>query len=214
MTLTRSAVARLASLLLALTMQGASAQPAAPAMAAADPHAPLYSMLPEAIKRAGELRFVGDSHPPYRIVTDDRQIGSGIEPELARVLERVLGVPIRHNVVNSLSATLAGLEAGRYDVAMGPAVATVDRLKRFDGVSWMNTRPAFVYPTDRPARYTQLSDLCGRKISFVAGSVTERVIDRVIEHCVHEGRPPAIHVPLVDTNMTLVATQEIGRAHV
>lgn len=172
-----------------------------------DPGAPLYAQLPADIRKAGVLRFVGDSHPPYRIVSDDRRISTGIEPDLARALEKVLGVPIRHHVVNSLSATLGGLEAGRYDLALGPAVATVERQRRFDGVSWMTTRPSFVYPNDRPRRYTQVTDLCGRKISYVAGSVTERVVNRVIESCAKEGLPAAIHVPLVDTNMTLVATQ-------
>lgn len=184
---------------------------AAQGLTAPNPKAPLYDRLPAEVKRLGVLRFVGDSHPPYRIVTDDRKIGAGIEPDLARALERVLGVPISHAVVNSLSATLAGLEAGRYDLALGPGVATVERQRRFDGVSWMTSRPSFVYPMDRPARYAQVTDLCGRKISYVAGSVTERVINRVVDLCAAAHLPPAVHVPLVDTNMTMIATQA-GRA--
>lgn len=180
---------------------------------AANPAAPLYAQLPEKIRMQGELRFVGDSHPPYRIVTDNRMIKSGLEPDLARALEKELGIPIRHHVVNSLSATLAGLAAGRYDVAMGPAVATAERLKRFDGVTWLTTRPAFVFPKDRPTRYTQVMDLCGHQISYVAGSVTERVTKKVIQLCEAAGKAAAVHVPLVDTNMTLVATQA-GRADV
>lgn len=181
------------------------------AMTKVDPTAPLYARLPEKIRQTGFLRFVGDSHPPYRIVSDDRKIREGIDTDLSRALESVLGVPIEHHVVNSLSATLGGLEAGRYDVAMGPGLATLERQKRFDGVSWMITRPSFVFPTDRPGRYGRVEDLCGRKIAYVAGSVTERVLNRVIERCEKSGLPPAIHVPLVDGNMTLIATQA-GRA--
>lgn len=193
--------------LLLLVLMATQTLASAAGLAAPDPGAPLYAQLPPEIRKAGVLRFVGDSHPPYRIVSDDRRISDGIEPEMARALEKLLGVPIRHHVVNSLSATLAGLEAGRYDLALGPGVATEARQKRFDGVSWMTTRPSFVYPNDRPRRYTQLTDLCGRKISYVAGSVTERVLNRLIERCEQQRMPPAIHVPLVDTNMTLVATQ-------
>lgn len=182
-------------------------------LAAPDPKAPFYAQLPEAVRQAGVLRFVGDAHPPYRIVSDDRRIADGLEPALARALERQLGVPIRHHVVNSLSATLAGIEAGRYDVALGPGVATLERQKRFDGVAWMRTRPAFVYPNDRTPRYASPLDLCGKRISYVAGSVTERVTERVVAQCAAAGRPPALHVPLVDNNMTLVATQA-GRADV
>jgi len=173
--------------------------------------APLYSQLPAEVRRTGVLRFVGDSHPPYRIVDDERQIKDGLQADFARALEPLLGVRIQHHVVNSLSATLAGLEAGRYDVAMGPALATPARLVRFDAVSWMITRPSFVYPTSRPLVYKRVEDLCGRKISYVAGSVTERVTDRVIERCRQLGKPAAQHVPLLDNNMTLIATQA-GRA--
>lgn len=173
--------------------------------------APLFDRLPPEVRASGVLRFVGDSHPPYRILSDDRQLKEGVQFDFALALEPVLGVRIRHFVVNSLSATLAGLEAGRYDVAMGPGVATPERQKRFDGVSYMITRPSFVFPLDRAPRYTRAEDLCGRRISYVAGSVTERVTERVIERCAKSGLPPALHVPLVDTNMTLIATQA-GRA--
>ncbi len=190
---------------------GAAGPAAAAALQTPNPAAPLYGRLPPQVRAAGVLRFVGDSHPPYRILGDDRRIREGIDADLARALEPVLGVPIRHHVVNSLSATLAGLEAGRYDVAMGPALATRERQLRFDAVSWLVTRPSFVYPTNRPARYRRVEDLCGRKIAYVAGSVTERVINRVVERCSAAGLPATQHVPLVDTNMTMVATQA-GRA--
>ena len=173
----------------------------------------LFERLPAEVRKSGVLRFVGDSHPPYRIVSDDRKIRDGVQADFARVLEPLLGVRIEHFVVNSLSATMAGLEAGRYDVAMGPGVATVERQKRFDGVSYMITRPSFVYPTSRTASYLRVEDLCGRRVAYVAGSVTERVTDRVIAHCAKAGLPPARHVPLVDTNMTMIATQA-GRADV
>lgn len=173
--------------------------------------APLHERLPPEVRAAGQLRFVGDSHPPYRILADDRTLKEGVQLDFAQALEPLLGVRITHHVVNSLSATLAGLEAGRYDVAMGPGVATPERQKRFDGVSYMLTRPSFVFPLDRAARYTRVEDLCGRRIAYVAGSVTERVTDRVIERCTQAGLAPARHVSLVDTNMTLIATQA-GRA--
>lgn len=173
----------------------------------------LFERLPAEVRKAGVLRFVGDSHPPYRILDDERQLKDGLQADFGRALAPLLGVRIEHHVVNSLSATLAGLEAGRYDVAMGPALASPERLRRFDAVSWMITRPSFVFPTSRPLVVRRVADLCGRKVSYVAGSVTERVTDRVIAHCRQQGLPDAEHVPLVDNNMTLIATQA-GRADV
>jgi polar amino acid transport system substrate-binding protein len=182
-------------------------------VAAATPAATLYERLPAEVKKLGVLRFVGDSHPPYRILSDDRRIREGLDADLARALEPVLGIPIRHHVVNSLSGTLAGLESGRYDVAMGPALPTQDRLQRFDAVTWLVSYPSFVYPLSRPRRFTKTEDLCGLKVAYVAGSISERVTDRLNERCVKQGLPRATHVALVDTNMSLVATQA-GRADV
>lgn len=173
----------------------------------------LRDRLPPEVLRNGVLRFVGDSHPPYRILSDDRKIRDGIDADLAQAMQPVLGIAIRHYVVNSLSGTLAGLESGRYDVAMGPGLATRDRLTRFDAVSWLVSRPSFVYPLQRPRRYRTVEDLCGRKVAYVAGSVSERVTDRINGLCDKAGKARAEHVPLVDTNMTLVATQA-GRADV
>lgn len=173
----------------------------------------LFDRLPPEVRKAGVLRFVGDSHPPYRILDDERRIRDGLDADLARALEPVLGIPIRHHVVNSLSATLAGLESGRYDVAMGPALPTPERLQRFDAVTWLVTYPSFVYPLQRPRRFVHVPDLCGAKVSYVAGSVSERVTERVNVRCKTLNLPLATHVPLVDTNMTLIATQA-GRADV
>lgn len=174
---------------------------------------PLHARLPEDIRKSGTLRFVGDSHPPYRILDDQRRLADGLQLDLAAALEPLLGVRIVHHTVNSLPATLAGLEAGRYDVAIGPGVASPERQQRFDGVSYMVTRPSFVYPNDRPRRFTQSEHLCGARVAYVAGSVTERVVERVIAFCAKAGLPAALHVPLVDSNMTMVATQA-GRADV
>ena len=171
----------------------------------------LFDQLPAEIRKAGVLRFVGDSHPPYRILSDDRRIREGIDVDLAQALQTVLGIPIRHHVVNSLSGTLAGLESGRYDVAMGPALPTKDRLQRFDAVTWLVSYPSFVYPLQRPRRFAKVEDLCGLKVAYVAGSISERVTDRVGDRCAKAGLPRATHVALVDTNMSLVATQA-GRA--
>jgi polar amino acid transport system substrate-binding protein len=201
-----------AAMALMLCGTGVLAQTQAPAPAPAS--APtLRDRLPAEVLRNGVLRFVGDSHPPYRILDDDRRIRDGIDADLARALAPVLGIPIRHQVVNSLSGTLAGLESGRYDVAMGPALPTKDRLVRFDAVTWLVSYPSFVYPTHKPRRFAKVEDLCGVKVAYVAGSISERVTNRIGDRCATAGLKRPSHVPLVDSNMTMVATQA-GRADV
>ena len=58
-----------------------------------------------------------------------------------------------------------------------------------------------------------LLEVSGLKVAYVAGSISERVTDRVGDRCAKDGKPRPSHVALVDTNMSLVATQA-GRADV
>ena len=61
------------------------------------------------------------------------------------------------------------------------------------GVSWLTTRPAFVFPLDRPARYSQPLDLWQEDL-LRGRQRQRRVTNWLNERCVADGRPPAQHV--------------------
>lgn len=173
------------------------------------PSATLADRLPASVKSAGVLRMVGDSFAPYRIVAPDGKV-AGIETDLARALEPILGVKIEQTIVSNLPALLAGIDTGRYDLSSGPLLSTREREMRYDIVTWLLSKPAFVLPASgrRPAR---LEDLCGMRISFAAGSISETYVGKVADRCRAASLPAAQPVGLQDQNAAILAMQS-GRA--
>lgn len=184
-----------------------AASPAARAQAAPGN---LADRLPAEVRSAGVLKFVGDSFAPYRIVGTDGKTVTGVETDFARALEPLLGVRIEQTIVSNLPALLAGLDTGRYDLSSGPLLSTKAREERYDIVTWLLSKPAFVMPAGTTAT-TRLEDLCGMRISFAAGSISETYVNKVSDRCKAGGLPAAQPVGLQDQNAAILAMQS-GRA--
>lgn len=173
----------------------------------------LHDRLPAAVKNAKVLKMVGDSFAPYRIVGDDGKTVTGIDADLAKALEPILGVKIELHIVSNLPAMLAGIDTGRYDFSGGPLLSTEEREKRYDILAWMLSKPAFVLPTANGRKTTVLLDLCGLRVAYPAGSAQEEYAKKVTALCVAAKKEPLSYVPLADQNATVLATQS-GRADV
>lgn len=173
----------------------------------------LHDRLPAAVKNAKVLKMVGDSFAPYRIVGDDGKTVTGIDADLAKALESILGVKIELHIVSNLPAMLAGIDTGRYDFSGGPLLSTKEREKRYDILAWMLSKPAFVLPTASGRKTKVLLDLCGLRVAYPAGSAQEEYSKKVTDRCVAAKKEPLAYVPLADQNATVLATQS-GRADV
>lgn len=181
-----------------------------PALASANT---LFERLPAATKASKTIKVVGDSFAPYRIVGDDGKTLTGVETDLLRALEPLLGVKFEQSVVSNLPAILAGIDTGRYELSTGPLLATKAREERYDLVTWMLSKPAFMVPVASGRKTATLEDLCGLRVSYAAGSSQEQYVKKVDERCVTAKRPATQPVPLPDQNATVLAAQA-GRADV
>lgn len=175
--------------------------------------APLFDRLPASVKSAKVLKMVGDSFAPYRIVGDDGRTVTGIDADMAKALEPLLGVKVELTIVSNLPAMLAGIDTGRYDLSAGPLLSTKAREERYDILTWMLSKPAFVLPVAGGRKTSKLDDLCGLRMSFPAGSAQEAYAAKVSERCVAGKKAPVEMVPLADQNATVLAAQS-GRADV
>ncbi len=185
---------------------GATALPAVAQNSASN----LFARLPAAVQNSKAIRMVGDSFPPYRIVGEDGKI-TGIETDLARALEPVLGVKIEQTVVNGLPAIIAGLDTGRYDLSSGPLLSTKTREERYDILPWLLSKPAYILPASASTKVKKLEDLCGMRISFSAGSVSEEYQKKLSERCTAAKLPPVRDVALQEKD-TIVLAMQSGRA--
>lgn len=181
------------------------------AAAGVDPKAPLYDQIPAQIRDTGVIRFAGDSHPPYRIVNPADQSVTGIDKDIQDALSKVLGLPAKIEIIQSMPAALSGILADRFDVFNGPVQDTAEREKQFDAVVWMTTSTSYLVPAKGGAQVGTTGDLCGKRIAAVTGSVIESQAKKLSEWCAGKNKPAATLVPLADTNATLLATKS-GRA--
>lgn len=175
--------------------------------------ATLFERLPAPIKASKTIKLVGDSFAPYRTVGEDGKTVTGVETDLARALEPILGVKFEQTIVSNLPAILAGIDTGRYDLSTGPLLSTKPREERYDIVTWLVSKPAFMLPVAAGRKTQTLEDLCGLRVSFAAGSSQEQYMKKVDERCVAARRPATQPVPLPDQNATVLAAQA-GRADV
>jgi len=174
----------------------------------------LADRVPAAVKNAKVLRLVGDAFAPYRIVGDDGKTITGIDMDFARALEPLLGVRIEMNIVSNLPAMLAGIDTGRYDFSMGPLLSTRPREERYDILTWMVSKPAFVLPNSTGKKAARIEDLCGWRIAYPTGSTAqEEVIKQVTARCAAAKLPALVPVALADQNATVLAAQA-GRADI
>ncbi|MDO8772639.1 MAG: transporter substrate-binding domain-containing protein [Burkholderiaceae bacterium] len=173
----------------------------------------LFDRLPASVKSTKVLKLVGDSFAPYRIVGEDGKTVTGIDTDLARGLEPILGVKIEQTIVSNLPAMLAGIDTGRYDFTTGPLLSTAAREERYDLLTWLLSKPAFALPVSAGRKTSRLEDLCGLRISYPAGSAQERYVKMVTERCLSAGLAAMQPVGLSDQNATVLAAQA-GRADV
>jgi polar amino acid transport system substrate-binding protein len=181
--------------------------------AQADDTAPLFDRLPASVKSSKTIRLVGDSFAPYRMVGEDGKTVTGIETDFARALEPILGIKFEQTIVENLPAMLAGIDTGRYDLSSGPLLATKEREQRYDIVTWLLSKPAFVLPVAAGRKTSTLEELCGLRISFAAGSLQEEYMKKLDARCVAANRPVTQPVALSNQNATVLAAQA-GRADV
>ncbi len=174
---------------------------------------PLFERLPQPIKDSKTVKLVGDAFAPYRMVGEDGKTVTGIDTDLARALEPLLGVKFEQTTVSNLPAMLAGIDTARYDLTTGPLLSTKAREERYDIITWIVSKPAFIVPTAGGKKVAKLLDLCGLRISFPAGSAQEPVAKQVSERCVADGQQPLTLIGLADQNATVLAAQS-GRADI
>lgn len=171
----------------------------------------LRAKLPKEIVDSGELVTVNNgSFPPYEIVVD-AQTMSGATADLATAVGQVLGLKIHHETVSGLAAELAGIKAGRYQLALGPIGDFPDREKVNDFVDFVQEFVVFAVHAGNPTGIKDIADTCGKKIAVMAAGSAERTIKKQSEICVAAGKP-AVEVQSYTDQPTSILAVRSSRA--
>ncbi|MER9850881.1 ABC transporter substrate-binding protein [Mesorhizobium sp. M0106] len=152
----------------------------------------LRARLPEEIRMAGKITAVNNgSFPPYEIVTGTEL--SGATKDISDAIGQLLGIEVDHASVAGLPALLSGINAGRYQFAMGPVGDYPDRQKSNDFIDWVREYVVFAVEKGNPQGITSLDTACGKRIAVMSGGSAEKVIKQQAQKCT-EGGKPAVEV--------------------
>lgn len=148
----------------------------------------LRAKLPEEIRKAGKMIAVNNgSFPPYEIVTGT--VLTGATKDLSDAIGQLLGITIEHATVAGLPALLSGINANRYQFAMGPVGDYPDRQKSNDFVDWAREYVVFAVEKGNPKGITSLETTCGTRVSVMAGGSAEKVLKEFSAKCSEQGKP-------------------------
>jgi polar amino acid transport system substrate-binding protein len=170
---------------------GASAQASASAaLAALKEDSALHTQLPASIRSSGRIISVDSgSFPPYTIVGSNGKSESGAATDMGNAMGKVLGVKVQSATVDSLASELAGIDSGRYNLALGPVGDFKARETSADFVDWVREFVVFAVEKGNPNHITSLASTCGLKISVESGGSAEQVIKTQSKTCVKDGKP-------------------------
>ncbi|MGW3072783.1 MULTISPECIES: ABC transporter substrate-binding protein [unclassified Kitasatospora] len=189
--------------------------------AAEDPVKDLRGKLPKALRSAGVLRVGMDvNYPPVEFRGPDGT-PTGLDPELAAALGRILDVRVEF-VDTPFDKLVPNLQAKQYDVAMSALSDTRKRRDALDengkqagpGVDFVDyfiAGSSIVVPKGNPKAVKSLDDLCGKTVAFQQGTTQDEIVTRQVSVCARAGRPALVPHKL-DTDTKALAEVASGAA--
>lgn len=167
----------------------------------------LHDRLPAQIKQAGKMISVNNgSFPPYEIVNGPHSM-DGASADLTVALGQLLGVKIEHATVSGLSGVLAGINSGRYQMAIGPIGDYPDRQQKVDFIDYVQEFVVFGVQKGNPAHIKGLADTCGKRIAVMAAGSAEQVIRKQSAACEAAGKPAVVVQSFTDQPSSILAVR-------
>jgi polar amino acid transport system substrate-binding protein len=174
--------------------------------------AALAGMVPQQIASDGVLQFgVDASYAPNEFTAPDGTTIIGMDVDLGTAIGQKLGLEARFENTQ-FSGIIAGVEAGRYEMAMSSFSIKPERLQVVDMVSYFIAGTSIAVGSGNPQNVNP-DDLCGLTVGVQAGTVQVEDLAARNEKCTAEGKP-AIQVSELqaqsDVNLALAANRIVA----
>lgn len=171
----------------------------------------LAARLPQDIQDSGTLVSVNNgSFPPYTVVASDNSV-TGATADLGVAIGELLGVEIEHRTIDGLASMLSGMEAGRFDLGLGPVGDFPERQEQATFVDWVQEYVVFAVPTGNPEGIVDLDSTCGTRVAVMAAGSAEQVINEQSDRCVEAGEA-AVDVQSYRDQPSSILAVQAGRA--
>ncbi|WP_225803686.1 ABC transporter substrate-binding protein [Streptomyces sp. NK15101] len=131
----------------------------------------LHDLLPEKIKKAGEVRVATDvPYPPFEMYVKEGETAlTGLDYDLGQALGAKLGVNFAF-APQKFDGIVPAVQAGKFDVAMSAITDNKDRQKVVDFVDYSQSGSGILVGDGNPSRIENLDDLCGLKVAVQAAT--------------------------------------------
>lgn len=161
-----------------------------------DKKAPLHKLVPKDVVAKGCVLKVSSSgtYPPMNYFGPDGKTIVGFQPDLAKALEKRLGIKIEYVVAN-FDAVLGGIASRRYDSAMMTMTDNEERRKQVDFVDYGKSGSSIVVKKGNPKNVTTMDDLCGLNVSTVTGYIQVKQLAAQSAECAKAGKPKITTLP-------------------
>ncbi|KOG10387.1 MULTISPECIES: ABC transporter substrate-binding protein [Streptomyces] len=126
----------------------------------------LHDLLPEKIKKAGEVRVATDvPYPPFEMfVKEGEPTLTGLDYDLGQALGAKLGVRFTFTP-QKFDGIVPAIQAGKFDVALSAITDNKERQKVVDFVDYSQSGSGILVAEGNPSKVTTLDDLCGQKVA-------------------------------------------------
>lgn len=148
----------------------------------------IAAKVPAAIREAGVLKDITFNNAPPDELVDDKGNLVGWEPELGEAVATVLGLKWQADVSGAFDTFIPGLKNGRYDVSFTSFIATADRLKEIDILTYYNVGTGFAVKSDSGIKIDKETDVCGHSVAVIAGGAFIEQIEGI--DCAGAGLKP------------------------
>jgi len=168
----------------------------------------LNDLLPERIRKAGEIHVASNSaYPPFAFKNEAGE-ASGLESGLIRAMAEKLGIKVKFTSID-FTSILPGVSAGRFDVGSGGFNNTEERRKVVEFVNYANAASGIIVRKGNPSKVS-LANLCGKTIAASEGSAQRANLGKLSEKCKAEGKP-AIEMPTLKGTPAMVVALKSER---
>lgn len=164
----------------------------------------LTKLVPAAHAKDRTLRVgVSAGSPPDEFKSEQGQL-EGWEVDLVRAAAQTLGLKVAFTEA-PFDSLIPGLQAGRYDAAIGQFGVTGDREKVVDFVTTLSSNEQFAARAGSGIKVNGLGDLCGRKVSTTRGSREYEFAKMYTPKCTKAGKKPIDIKVFDDSNKASLA---------
>jgi polar amino acid transport system substrate-binding protein len=125
-------------------------------------------------------------------------------------MSKILGVPIRNEIADSIASFMTGVQSGRYDFVFGVVADRPERQKAVDMVDWTKQSTAFLVAAGNPTGIKGIADTCGLRVAVQKASFAEPVLEKQSKICVEEGKP-AVNIQILADQATMALAIRSGR---